>query len=114
MLNVVCLGGRLTKDPELRYTASGRPVCGFVLAVDRDYRDDEGNRPADFIPVVAWGQMAEFCAQYLSKGRLVNITGRIQTRSYETDDGGRRRTVEVIADSVYFMDRPKGGERHDA
>lgn len=103
MLNKVVLIGRLTKNPELRYTPAGVPVTTFFLAVNRNYTNQQGEREADFIPIVVWRNQAENCAKYLAKGRLVAVSGRIQTRSYE-QDGQRRYTWEVVADEVQFLE----------
>ncbi len=105
MLNRVVLIGRLTRDPELRYLPSGQPVATFTLAVDRPFAGPQGERKADFIPVVAWRKLAEQVSQHLAKGRLVAVDGRLQIREYETQDGQRRRAVEVVADHVRFLDR---------
>ncbi len=105
MLNKVVLIGRLTRDPELRYTSGGIAVTRFTLAVDRNYTNQQGEREADFIPIVVWRGQAETSAKYLNKGRLVAVSGRIQTGSYETPEGQRRYTTEVIADDVRFLDR---------
>lgn len=104
MLNKVVLIGRLTRDPELRYTSSGVPVARFTLAVNRNFTNQQGEREADFIPIVVWRGQAETSARYLNKGRLVAVAGRIQTGSYETPDGQRRYTTEVVADEVRFLD----------
>lgn len=105
MLNRVVLIGRLTRDPELRYLPSGQPVATFTLAVDRPFTGPQGERKADFIPVVAWRKLAEQVSQHLAKGRLVAVDGRLQIREYETQDGQRRRAAEVVADHVRFLDR---------
>ncbi|MER3457034.1 MAG: single-stranded DNA-binding protein [candidate division GAL15 bacterium] len=105
MLNRVVLIGRLTRDPELRYLPSGQPVATFTLAVDRPFSGAQGERKTDFIPVVAWRRLAEQVSQHLAKGRLVAVEGRLQIREYETQDGQRRRAVEVVADHVRFLDR---------
>jgi len=106
MLNKVCLVGRLTKDPELRFIpGSGTPVASFTLAVDRNFKNRQGEREADFISIVTWSKLAELCANYLSKGRLVAVSGRIQTRSWEDEAGKRRYMTEVVADEVSFLDR---------
>jgi single-strand DNA-binding protein len=97
VLNRVVLIGRLTRDPELRYLPSGQPVATFTLAVDRPFAGPQGERKADFIPVVAWRKLAEQVSQHLAKGRLVAVDGRLQIREYETQDGQRRRAVEVVA-----------------
>lgn len=101
MLNKVILIGRLTKDPELRYTATGIPVCTFTLAVDRP--KSEGKQEADFIPIVTWRKVAETCGKYLVKGRLIAVCGRIQVRNYETQEGQRRYVTEVVGDEVKFL-----------
>lgn len=106
MLNRVILIGRLATDPELKYTPSGLAVTTFVLAVDRR-PNSQGEREADFVPIVAWKQSAEFAANYLTKGRLVAIDGRLQVRSWVAQDGTRRKTAEVIAENLRSLDRPK-------
>ena len=103
MLNRVVLIGRLTRDPELRYTQNGTAVASFTVAVNRKYNRDE----ADFIPVVVWQKMAENVAEYLGKGSLVAIEGRIQTRNYENQEGRKVYVTEVIADDVRFLDSRK-------
>lgn len=105
MLNNVTLVGRLARDPEIRYSSSGVAVCGFTLAVNRPYRNEDGEQDADFIDIVVFRDQAETCANYLSKGRLVAVEGRLQTRRYETQDGQRRKAVEVVARRVTFLDR---------
>ncbi len=107
MLNKVILIGRLTRDPEVRYTQSGKAVTTFDLAVDRSVANAQGQRETDFIPIVTWGKLAETCGNYLNKGRLVAVDGRLQIRSYETQDGQKRRVAEVVADGVRFLDRGK-------
>lgn len=103
-MNKVVLIGRLTKDPELKYTpGSGTAVTTITLAVDRRFSKDN-QREADFIPVVIWGKSAESTAQYMSKGRLMGVSGRIQTRSYEAKDGGRRYVTEVVAEEIKFLE----------
>lgn len=103
-MNKVVLIGRLTKDPELRYTSSGVAVTSFFIAVNRNFTNNQGEREADFIPIVVWRGQAENCAKYLNKGRLVAVSGRIQTRTYDTPDGQRRYAWEVVADEVQFLD----------
>ena len=96
--------GRLTKDPELKFTpGAGTAVCTFTIAVDRRFKK-EGQPSADFVPVVVWGKIAESTANYMSKGKLIGVAGRIETRSYEAKDGGKRYVTEVIADEVQFLD----------
>ena len=107
MLNRVVLIGRLVADPELRYTPSGVPVANFRIAVDRSFTNAAGERETDFINIVAWRQRAEFAANYLGKGRLVAIDGRLQIRQWTTQDGQRRSTAEVVADEVQGLDRPR-------
>ncbi|MBI3975936.1 MAG: single-stranded DNA-binding protein [Armatimonadetes bacterium] len=105
MLNRVILIGRLTRDPELRYVPSGQPVASFSLAVDRPFTNQAGERETDFIDIVAWRKLADQVSQHLSKGRLVAVEGRLQIRSYETQDGQKRKVAEVVADAVRFLDR---------
>jgi single-strand DNA-binding protein len=107
MYNRIILIGRLTRDPELRYVPSGAPVASFTLAVDRPFRDQQGNRETDFIDIVAWRKLAEQVSQYMAKGRMVAVEGRLQIRSYETQDGQKRKVAEVVADGVRFLDRGK-------
>ena len=103
-MNRVVLIGRLTKDPELRFTpGNGTAVTTFTIAVDRRFSKD-GQKEADFIPVVVWGKQAESTANYMSEGKLIGISGRIQTRNYEAKDGTRRYVTEVIADEVQFLE----------
>jgi single-strand DNA-binding protein len=112
VLNQVVLIGRLTRDPELRYTpGNGVPVASFTLAVDRPFTNQQGEREADFINIVTWRKLAENCANYLKKGSLAAVTGRLQIRSYEDNQGVRRKVSEVVADNVRFLDR--GGRSSD-
>lgn len=104
MLNRVVLIGRLTRDPELRYTPSGVATCTFTLAVERNYSNSKGEREADFIPIVTWRNIAETCANYLRKGLLVGVEGRIQVRSYDNNEGRRVYVTEVIAENVRFLE----------
>ena len=103
-LNKICIMGRLTADPELRRTQSGTAVTSVTLAVDRDFKDQDGSRVADFIPVVAWKGTAEVLAKYFSKGRMAVVTGRLQLRDWIDKEGNKRRTAEIVADNVYFGD----------
>ncbi|GIM45870.1 single-stranded DNA-binding protein 1 [Collibacillus ludicampi] len=105
MLNRIILIGRLTADPELRYTPSGTAVASFTLAVDRPRANQMGERETDFINIVAWQKLAELAAQYLRKGRLAAVEGRLQIRSYENREGQRVRVAEVVADNIRFLDR---------
>ena len=113
MINRVVLIGRLTKDPELRYTPSGVAVTTFTLAVNRQFSNSQGEREADFINIVAWRQLAELCANYLKKGSQAGLEGRLQTRSYDNKEGKRVYVTEVVADNVQFLspagDRKEGG-----
>ncbi|MEF3305312.1 single-stranded DNA-binding protein [Paenibacillus sp. GYB003] len=104
MLNRVILIGRLTRDPELRYTPSGVAVTQFTIAVDRPFSNQQNQREADFIPIVTWRQLAETCANYLRKGRLTAVEGRIQVRNYDNNEGKRVYVTEVIADNVRFLE----------
>jgi single-strand DNA-binding protein len=106
-MNHIVLIGRLTRDPELRYTPNGVAVANFDLAVDRRTTNQQGERETDFIRIVVWQKQAEHCANYLKKGRLVGVEGRLQIRSYETQDGQKRRVAEVIANFVQFLDRSR-------
>jgi single-strand DNA-binding protein len=105
VLNVIVLIGRLTKDPELRYTSSGKAVATLRLAVDRGTTNPQGEKETDFIDVVVWERQAETVANYLQKGRQVAVQGRLQIRSYETQEGQRREKAEVVATTVRFLDR---------
>ena len=104
MLNVAIIMGRLTRDPELRRTNSGKPVASFTVAVDRDYAPEGQEKETDFIDVVAWRSTAEFVSKYFTKGRMAVVEGRLQIRDWTDRDGGKRRSAEVIADNVYFGD----------
>ena len=107
MLNKIILMGRLTRDPELRTTQSGTKVAGFALAVERDYKDQSGEKETDFIDVVAWRGTAEFVSKYFTKGRMAVVEGRLQIRDWTDKDGGKRRSAEVVAENVYFGDSKK-------
>lgn len=103
-LNRITIMGRLTRDPELRRTQSGAPVTSFTMAVDRDFKSQSGDKETDFIDVVAWRQTAEFVARYFTKGRMAVVEGRLQIRDWQDNNGNKRRSAEVIADSIYFGD----------
>lgn len=107
MINRVVLVGRMTKDPELRYTPNGVATASFTLATNRPFTNQNGEREADFIQIVTWRAQAENCAKYTSKGSLVGVDGRIQTRSYDNNEGRRIFVTEVVADSVQFLDTKK-------
>ena len=103
MLNQVSIMGRLTRDPELRYTQSNTPVASFTIAVDRDFANREsGERATDFIDCVAWRSTAEFISKYFAKGSLAVVTGRLQIRDWVDKEGNKRRNAEVIVDNIYF------------
>ena len=105
MLNHITIMGRLTRDPELRYTQSQTPVASFTLAVDRDFGGrDGGEKQTDFIDCVAWRQTAEFVSKYFTKGRMAVVSGRLQIRDWTDREGGKRRSAEVVVDNVYFGD----------
>lgn len=105
MLNKAILMGRLTKDPEMRFTNTNNvPVCSFTIAVNRRFARQGEERQADFIPIVTWNKTAEFCSKYLSKGMQVAVSGRIQTRSWDDAEGKRNYMTEVVADEVHFAD----------
>ncbi|MFC5449145.1 single-stranded DNA-binding protein [Paenibacillus aestuarii] len=105
MINSTTLLGRLTADPELRYTPAGVAVCTFALAVDRKFTNAQGERETDFFDIVVWRQLAESCANYLKKGQQAALEGYLQTRYYERD-GRRVKVVEVVADNVQFLSAP--------
>lgn len=111
MLNRIVIMGRLARDPELRHTQAGAPVSNFTLAVDRDFKDkNTGERATDWIDVVAWHSVGEFAANYLSKGRMAVVEGRLQIRDWTDRDGNKRRAAEVVADHVYFADSRRDGD----
>nr|DAX06298.1 MAG TPA: Single strand binding protein [Caudoviricetes sp.] len=107
MLNRICIMGRLTAAPELRYTQSNTPVASFTLAVDRDYQQGGSEKQTDFIPCVAWRGTAEFVSKYFTKGSMAAVSGRLQLRDWTDKDGNKRRTAEVVAESVYFGESKK-------
>lgn len=111
MLNRTILIGRLTRDPELRYTPNGTPNCTFTLAVDRPFTNSQGEKETDFINIVTWRKAAETCANYLRKGRLTAVEGRIQTRNYENNEGRRVYVTEVVADNVRFLESNRSDDQ---
>ena len=109
MLNKVIIMGRLVKDPELRRTQSGTAVTSFRIAVDRDFKSQDGSKQADFFDVVAWRNTAEFVSKYFTKGRMAVVEGRLQTRDWTDRDGGKRVATEIVADNIYFGDSKRDG-----
>ena len=113
MLNHITIMGRLTRDPELRYTQSQTPVASFTLAVDRDFGGrDSGEKQTDFIDCVAWRSTAEFVSKYFAKGSMAVVSGRLQIRDWTDREGGKRRSAEVVVDNMYFGEskRREGGD----
>ena len=111
MLNRIILMGRLTRDPELRQTQSGASVANFSLAVDRDFKDKQtGEKTTDFIDIVAWRSSAEFVSRFFTKGRMAVVEGRLQLRDWTDKEGNKRRSAEILADSVYFGDSKRDGD----
>lgn len=104
MLNHIVIMGRMTRDPELRRTASGTAVASFTLAVDRDFAAKDAQRETDFIDCVAWRATGEFVSKYFAKGRMAVVSGRLQIRPWTDKDGNNRRSAEVVVDNVYFGD----------
>lgn len=114
MLNHIVVMGRLTRDPELRHTASGVPVASFSVAVDRDFGSrEDGEKETDFLDVVTWRKTAETVAEYFTKGRMAIVSGRLQIRNWNDKDGNKRRSAEIVADYVYFGDsKPRAEGDH--
>ena len=102
-MNKVYLIGNLTRDPEIRATQAGVTVCNFSIAVNRRYRNANGQQETDFFNIVAWRQLADLCGKYLTKGKKVAVTGSIQTRTYEAQDGSKRNAFDIVADEVEFL-----------
>lgn len=111
MLNKIIIMGRITKDLELRQTNSGVSVTSFTLAVDRDYRPQDGEKQTDFIDVTAWRNTAEFAAKYLGKGRLAVVSGSLQFNEWKDKEGHNRRNAVVVADNIYFGDSKNTGSQ---
>lgn len=110
MQNVICITGRIARDPELRRTGSGKAVTSFSVACERDFADKQtGKKEVDFIECVAWGGTAEVVEKHFPKGRMVNLTGRLQIRDWADKNGQKRRTAEILVGSVYFCDSNKNG-----
>jgi single-strand DNA-binding protein len=110
-LNRAQVIGNLTRDPELRNTTSGQSVTNFTVATSSQWNDQSGQKQerTEFHSVVAWGKLAEICAQYLAKGRKVYVDGRLQTREWETQDGQKRQRTEIVAENMILLDRPPAG-----
>jgi len=113
MINRIVLVGRLTKDPELRYTTSNLPVASFTLAVNRMFANQDGEREADFIQCVVWRKQAENMAKFTHKGSLIGVEGRMQTRSYDANDGTRKYITEVVCDSVQYLDTKNTDQKQE-
>ena len=112
-MNKAILMGRLTRDPELRYTSSGRAVCQFSIAINRTYTNQQGQRETDFINCVVWDKQAENLAKYVTKGRLVAVDGRIQTRNYDNNEGKKVYVTEVLANSIQFLESKNSAQGND-
>ena len=110
MLNNITAAGRMTKDPELRRTQNGVAVASFTIACDRDIKDASGNKQTDFIDCVAWRNTAEFVDKYLTRGRMVIVSGRLQMREWTDKNGNKRRNAEILSESVYFADSKRAVE----
>ena len=113
MLNKIIVMGRLTKDVEMRHTQSGNAVASFTIACDRDFKAKNGEKETDWLDVVAWRNTAEFVSKYFSKGRMAVVEGRLQTRTYEDNNGNKRKVSEIVADNVYFGDSKKESDPLD-
>lgn len=107
MLNKTILMGRLTRDPELKFTQNGTPVVSFNIAVDRNYSGQSGDRQTDFIPITAWRKTAEFISQWFTKGQMIVVVGSVQSRNWEDKNGNKRTSIEVLADEVQFGESKK-------
>jgi single-strand DNA-binding protein len=111
MINSSTIVGRLTRDPDLRYSQAGKAVCNFTLATNRPFKNAQGENEADFIKCLTFGKQAENLANYMRKGSLVGVEGRIQTRSYTNKDGNKVYTTEVVANQVSFLDNKKDNQQ---
>ena len=111
MLNRIAIMGRFTRDPELKYTPSGKAVLSFTLACDRDYQPKAGDKKTDFVECVAWNTTAEFISRYFSKGRMTIVSGSLESRNWEAKNGDKRISWEVRVDSIYFGDSKKDDQR---
>ena len=113
MLNHITVMGRMTRDPELRYTNAGTAVASFALAVDRDFKGQNGQKETDFIECTAWKGTAEFVSKYFAKGRMAVVNGRLQIRDWTDKQGNKRKSAEVVVFNIYFGDSRREEERHD-
>lgn len=111
MLNRIAIMGRFTRDPELKYTPSGKAVLSFTLACDRDYQTKAGDKKTDFVECVAWNTTAEFISRYFSKGRMAIVSGSLESRKWEAKNGDKRISWEVRVESIYFGDSKKDDQR---
>jgi len=111
MLNRVILIGRLVRDPEMRITQGGIVFTRFTLAVDRPYKNQAGEKETDFIDVIAWRKLGELCAEYLAKGKLVAIDGRIEIQNYEDKEGQKRKYTQIVAENARFLSPRQGGKK---
>ena len=111
MYNRVILIGRLVSDPELSFTPSEKAVCKLRMAVDGAYAGQDGRKESVFITVTAWNKQGQSCANYLAKGRMIAVEGKLNIRQYEAKDGGKRSVTEVVADTVRFLEKPKEGQQ---
>lgn len=109
MLNTISIMGRLTRDPELRYTSAGTPIASFTLAVDRDYSGADGEKKTDFIDCVAFKGTAEIVSKYFAKGTMAVVNGRLQFRDWQDRDGNNRRNAEILVENIYFGERKQQG-----
>ena len=114
MLNNIILQGRLTRSPEMKATASGISCATFTLACEQDYKNPNGERDTDFFDVVAWRGTADFVQRYFGKGQMAVVNGRLQTRQWTAEDGSKRKTVQIVAENVYFCGRENSGQVTDA
>lgn len=114
MVNNIVLIGRMVRDPETRTTTTGKTVCSFTIAVQKRIKPTDGSPDADFFSIVAWNKDADYVTQYITKGRLVSVEGRLQSRKYTASDGSSREVVEVVANNVQGLDRPREEERPGA
>lgn len=112
-MNKAILIGRLTRDPDIKYFQGNTAVANFTLAVDRTFKNKDGEKEADFIPIVVWRKQAELCEKYLSKGSMVAIIGKLQVRNYKANDGSTRYVTEVVADEIQFLNSSSSSNRQD-